>query len=68
MAVFGHPYKENNINTGPDFRLHPKVIDGCSDLLVSVFGDKGRHPRSAVGVSSLPHGMTVEIEAILLVR
>lgn len=56
------------VNAGPDFRLHPKVIDGCSDVFVSVFGDKGRHPRSAVGVSSLPHGMTVEIEAVLQVR
>lgn len=43
------------------------MINGCSDLLVEVLGDKGRHARSAVGMSSLPAGMTVEIEAIVLV-
>ncbi len=43
---------------------HPKVINGCSDLLVDVFGDAGKHARSAVGVNSLPENITVEIEAI----
>jgi enamine deaminase RidA (YjgF/YER057c/UK114 family) len=52
------------VNASDDFRDHPKVINGCSDLLVEVFGDAGRHARSAVGVSSLPLNITVEIEAI----
>jgi enamine deaminase RidA (YjgF/YER057c/UK114 family) len=56
------------VNASPDFRLHPKVIDGCSDLLVAVLGDKGRHPRCAVGMSSLPHGMSVEVEATFAIR
>jgi enamine deaminase RidA (YjgF/YER057c/UK114 family) len=55
------------VNSAPTFTDHPKVIDGCSDLLVKVFGEAGRHPRSAIGVSSLPNGMTVEIEAIVQV-
>jgi enamine deaminase RidA (YjgF/YER057c/UK114 family) len=42
----------------------PKVINGCSDLLVEVFGETGRHARSAVGVSGLPENISVEIEAI----
>jgi len=53
------------VNATPDFSGHSKVIDGCSDLMVEVFGDKGRHARSAIGAGSLPRGMTVEIEAIL---
>jgi enamine deaminase RidA (YjgF/YER057c/UK114 family) len=56
------------VNAEPDFADHPKVINGCSDLLVEVLGDAGRHARSAVGMGSLPNRMTVEIEAILLVR
>lgn len=56
------------VNSGPDFKQHPKVIDGCSDVFVNVFGEKGRHPRAAVGMNSLPHGMSVEIEAVLLVN
>lgn len=52
------------VNATDDFRNHPKVINGCSDLLVDVFGDAGRHARSAIGVSSLPENITVEIEAI----
>jgi len=56
------------VNASADFTLHPKVIDGCSDLLVAVLGEQGRHPRCAVGMSSLPHGMTVEVEAIFAVR
>lgn len=52
------------VNASDDFRDHPKVINGCSDLLVEVFGDAGKHARSAVGVSSLPENITVEIEAI----
>jgi len=56
------------VNAEPDFSDHPKVINGCSDLLVDVLGDVGRHARSAVGMGSLPNGMMVEIEAILQVR
>jgi enamine deaminase RidA (YjgF/YER057c/UK114 family) len=56
------------VNAEPDFADHPKVINGCSDLLVEVLGEAGRHARSAVGMGSLPNRMTVEIEAILLVR
>lgn len=56
------------VNAEPNFDDHPKVINGCSDLLVEVLGEAGRHARSAVGMGSLPNRMTVEIEAILLVR
>jgi enamine deaminase RidA (YjgF/YER057c/UK114 family) len=52
----------------PDFGDHPKVINGCSDLFVETLGDAGRHARSAVGMGSLPNGIMVEIEAILLIR
>jgi enamine deaminase RidA (YjgF/YER057c/UK114 family) len=52
------------VNASDDFRDHPKVINGCSDLMVEVFGDAGKHARSAVGVSSLPGNISVEIEAI----
>jgi enamine deaminase RidA (YjgF/YER057c/UK114 family) len=56
------------VNAEPDFADHPKVINGCSDLLVEVLGEAGRHARSAVGMGSLPNRMTVEVEAILMVR
>jgi enamine deaminase RidA (YjgF/YER057c/UK114 family) len=56
------------VNAAPDFEDHPKVVNGCSDLFVEVFGDRGRHARSAVGMSSLPGGIPVEIEAIVAVR
>ena len=52
------------VNGAPTFGDHPKVINGCSDLLVEVLGDRGRHARSAVGMGSLPGNITVEIEAI----
>lgn len=52
------------VNATPDFGQHPHVINGCSDLLVDVFGDAGRHARSAVGMGSLPMGMAVEIELV----
>jgi enamine deaminase RidA (YjgF/YER057c/UK114 family) len=55
------------VNATPGFGEHPQVINGCSDLLVAVFGDKGRHARSAVGMGSLPLGISVEIEAIFAV-
>ena len=56
------------VNGAPDFEKQPQVINGCSDLLVEVFGDAGRHARSAVGMGSLPGNITVEIEAILEVE
>lgn len=52
------------VNSAPGFTRQPSVIDGASELLLDVFGDKGRHARSAVGVASLPVGMAVEIELI----
>ena len=53
------------VNATPEFGDQPFVINGCSDLFVEVFGDAGRHARSAVGMGSLPHGIPVEIEAIV---
>lgn len=53
------------VNAMPGFTRQPEVINGCSDLLVEVFGEKGRHARSAVGMGSLPRNITVEIEAIV---
>ena len=52
----------------PQFSEHPKVVNGASDLMVAVLGDRGRHTRSAVGVASLPMNAAVEIYAILNVR
>jgi enamine deaminase RidA (YjgF/YER057c/UK114 family) len=56
------------VNAVPDFTDQPKVINGCSDLFVEVFGDDGRHARSAVGMGSLPNQISVEIEAIMAVK
>ncbi|WP_322060267.1 RidA family protein [Paraburkholderia sp. J63] len=56
------------VNTSDDFRHHPAVMNGFSDLFTSVFGEASKHARSAVGMSSLPHGIPVEVEAILKVR
>ena len=56
------------VNAAPEFGQQPQVINGCSDLFVEVFGDAGRHARSAVGMGSLPGGITVEIECIVEVR
>lgn len=53
------------VNSSPEFTAQPKVINGFSDLMVEVFGEKGKHARSAVGVSSLPNNMAVEIEVIV---
>ncbi|MFL2761457.1 MAG: RidA family protein [Dehalococcoidia bacterium] len=53
------------VNSDSDFDQHPSIINGCSDLLVEVFGDKGRHARSAVGMSGLPNNIPVEIEMIV---
>ena len=52
----------------PEFRDHAQVMNGASDLAVAVFGDAGRHARSAVGMSSLPAGIPVEIEVIVAVK
>jgi enamine deaminase RidA (YjgF/YER057c/UK114 family) len=56
------------VNAAGDFEDHPTGVNGCSDLLVEVFGERGRHARSAVGVASLPGGIPVEIEAIVAVK
>ncbi len=56
------------VNCPADFTDQPKVINGCSDLLVAVFGDKGKHARSAVGMGSLPSNIAVEIEIIVEVE
>jgi enamine deaminase RidA (YjgF/YER057c/UK114 family) len=56
------------VNASPDFIDHPKVINGASDLLVELLGDKGRHTRIAVGCASLPLGAAVEIDAIFAVE
>jgi len=56
------------VNCGPDFTDQPKVINGASDLLVEVFGDKGKHARSAVGTNALPVNIAVEIEMIVEVE
>lgn len=52
------------VNSTPDFADQPKVINGCSDLMVEVFGEAGRHARSAVGMGALPGNIAVEIELI----
>lgn len=52
------------VNVAPGFNQTPAVIDGCSDLLVDVFGEAGRHTRSAVGLAELPFDIAVEIELI----
>jgi enamine deaminase RidA (YjgF/YER057c/UK114 family) len=61
LKVFGM------VNGVPEFADQPKVVNGCSDLFVQVLGERGRHARSAVGMGSLPNGMTVEIEAVIRV-
>ena len=53
------------VNATPDFERHSQVINGFSDLMVEVFGEAGKHARSAVGLSSLPSGIPVEIEMIV---
>lgn len=56
------------VNSTPDFGDQPKVINGCSDMLVAVFGEKGKHARSAVGMGSLPSNYAVEIELVVEVK
>ena len=55
------------VSATPQFTDHPQVVNGASDLMVEVLGDKGRHTRAAVGVSSLPMGCAVEVDAVLLI-
>ncbi len=52
------------VNCTPDFDQHPAVINGASDLMVEVFGDRGRHARFAVGAPSLPFNVAVEVDAV----
>jgi enamine deaminase RidA (YjgF/YER057c/UK114 family) len=56
------------VNAMPDFTEQPQVVNGASDLLGEIFGDKGKHARSAVGVGSLPGGVACEVEAIVEVE
>jgi enamine deaminase RidA (YjgF/YER057c/UK114 family) len=56
------------VNATPDFNDSPQVINGCSDLFVEVFGDAGRHARSAVGNVMLPNQISVEIEGIVAIK
>jgi len=53
------------VQAGPDFYDIPKVINGCSDLMVEVLGDAGRHARSAVGMYKIPLGFAVEVDALI---
>ncbi|EUB99794.1 Endoribonuclease L-PSP [Rhizobium sp. CF080] len=52
------------VNAPPDFKDHPAVVDGASDLIVEIFGERGRHVRTALGAGSLPRGSSVEVDAI----
>jgi enamine deaminase RidA (YjgF/YER057c/UK114 family) len=56
------------VNATPDFVDHPKVIDACSRLYCEVFGERGKHSRTAMGAGSLPGGIAVEIEAIFALK
>ena len=53
------------VNATPDFKQHPAVVNGFSDLMVAVFGEKGKHTRAAVGMASLPFNIAVEIDMIV---
>ncbi|MGB5162052.1 MAG: RidA family protein [Thermoanaerobaculia bacterium] len=56
------------VNVDPSFTDMPKVINGCSDLMVEIFGERGRHARAAVGMASLPVGIAVEIDMVVEVE
>ena len=56
------------VNSEPDFNGHPVVINGASELLVEVFGDKGKHSRTALGAAALPLGVAVEINLVVEVE
>jgi enamine deaminase RidA (YjgF/YER057c/UK114 family) len=62
LKVFGM------VNVAPGFTNTPAVINGCSDVLVDIFGDAGRHTRSAVGMAALPFDIAVEIELVAKLR
>jgi enamine deaminase RidA (YjgF/YER057c/UK114 family) len=53
------------VNSTPDFAEHPQVINGASDLLTEIFGDRGKHARAAIGMVALPAGISVEIEMVV---
>ncbi len=56
------------VNCTPDFADHPKVVNGASNLIVEIFGDKGKHARFAVGAPSLPFNVAVEIDAVFEIK
>ena len=56
------------VNSTPDFLEHPKVVNGASDLMVEVFGERGQHARTAVGASALPLDSAVEVEAVFQLK
>ena len=56
------------VNSPPDFTEHPKVVNGASDLMVEIFGERGQHARTAVGAAALPMDSAVEVEAVFLLR
>jgi len=56
------------VNSAPGFVSQPQVINGCSELLLALYGEAGKHARAAVGMAELPNGMAVEIEMILEVE
>ncbi len=56
------------VNAGPEFTQHPQVINGFSDVMVAVFGERGKHARSAVGMVSLPLDIAVEVEMIVEIK
>lgn len=56
------------VNSAPDFHRQPEVMNGASDLLVAIFGEKGRHARSAIGTDNLPFNIPVEVEMIVKVK
>jgi len=53
------------VNSAPEYIEQSKVMNGCSDLLVNLFGDKGKHARSAVGMAALPSNYAVEVEMVV---
>jgi enamine deaminase RidA (YjgF/YER057c/UK114 family) len=56
------------VNSTPEFTQHPEVINGCSELMIEVFGENGRHARVAVGAPTLPMGTSVEIDALFEIK
>jgi enamine deaminase RidA (YjgF/YER057c/UK114 family) len=56
------------VASAPGFTQQPQVLDAASDLLVAVFGEAGRHARSAIGVAELPRGVPVEVEFVVAIR